>query len=65
MDDIQKRAHDFAIAAMHCKQSAENTDAQNNNRRPKYDWHLLMDTYFEAYDAMEAELSEKHKDQES
>jgi len=65
MDDIQKRAHDFAIAAMHCKQSAENANAQTNNRNPKYDWRSLMDTYFEAYNAMEVELSEKCKNHDS
>lgn len=59
MNDIEKRAHDFAIAAVNAYQSTDNAKHIHNNSLPKYLLNNLIEIYCKAYDAMEAELSEK------
>lgn len=58
MDDIQKRAHDFACAAMQCYQSVENANAQLSENHAKYDVVKLRGIYLEAYDEMKYRLEE-------
>lgn len=58
MNDIEKRAHDFAIAAMQCFQNVECQNALQNERKAKYDLVKLRETYSEAYDEMKYRLEE-------
>ena len=64
MDDIQKRAHDFACAAVQCYQSVENTNAQLSESRAKYDIVKLCGIYLQAFEEMKYQLGEL-PDQES
>lgn len=58
MDGIQKRAHDFACAAVQCYQSVENANARLSERYAKYDIVKLREIYLEAYDEMKYRLEE-------
>ena len=59
MSDIEKRAHDFAIAAVSAYQSVENQANSMNERKSKYELNALLDIYLEAYNALEVELCER------
>lgn len=58
-DKITQMAHDFALAAVNCYQSAENSQAAYQNRKPQYELDELIKTYLEALDRMEEELDER------
>lgn len=59
MNDNEKRAHDFAIAAVNAYQAVENQNAKRNDRPAKYELNALLDNYIKAYNALEVELCEK------
>ncbi len=59
MSDIEKRAHDFAIAAVSAYQDVENQKNTLNERKAQYELHTLLDVYLEAYNALEVELCER------
>ena len=59
MDDIQKRAHDFALAAMQCYQVYEIAEAQRRGTKPEYDLIKLKKAYDDAFLEMEYRLNEQ------
>ena len=59
MSENEKRAHDFAIAAVNAYQSADNEKRIKNNNSPHYDLSSLINVYCEAFAAMDAELCKK------
>ena len=59
MNDIEKCAHDFAIAAVNAYQAVQNTKDRIQDRTPKYDVNELLDVYLKAFNALEVELCEK------
>lgn len=62
MDDIQKRAHDFALTAMQCYQAYEIAEAQRKGTKLEYDLIKLKKAYDDAFLEMEYRLNEE-KDQ--
>lgn len=60
MDDITKRAHDFALAAMQCFQTYEIADAQRKDKKPEYDLIKLKKVYDDAFLEMECQLKEEN-----
>lgn len=59
MNDNEKRAHDFAIAAVSAYQDVENQKSSLDERKAKYELNKLLDIYLEAYNALEVELCER------
>ncbi len=59
MNDIEQKAHDFALTVVSSYQQAQTHWSLENREMPCFEINKLIDIYFDTYEQMKEELLEE------